>query len=152
MQQDCHNYRKKSCAKCCYPQSNKASHQGKLSSNKKWNSKVRYNYHCSQILSLFKQIKLTERNQRIVAKINKAISKIPIILIKIYRYFISPILGNCCRFYPSCSSYALEAINQHGKYGIWLAIKRILRCNPFSQGGYDPVTVKNAEKPCLQHL
>jgi putative membrane protein insertion efficiency factor len=61
-------------------------------------------------------------------------------LIKAYRYVISPWLGNHCRFYPSCSQYAIEAIEYHGAWrGAWLSIKRLLRCHPFHPGGYDPV-------------
>lgn len=61
-------------------------------------------------------------------------------LIKIYQYTISPLLGPRCRFYPSCSNYALEAIEMYGPFkGGWLAIKRISRCHPFNPGGIDPV-------------
>jgi len=64
-------------------------------------------------------------------------------LIKGYRYMISPWLGNHCRFYPSCSQYAIEAIEYHGAWrGLWLSIKRLLRCHPFHPGGYDPVPKK----------
>ncbi len=60
--------------------------------------------------------------------------------IRAYRYAISPLLGRCCRFYPSCSEYAAEAIQRHGALrGSWLAVRRIGRCHPFHPGGYDPV-------------
>ena len=60
--------------------------------------------------------------------------------IRFYRYAVSPMLGPSCRFHPSCSEYAKEAITKHGLvHGLFLAIKRVLRCNPFSKGGYDPV-------------
>ena len=63
-----------------------------------------------------------------------------IALIRIYQLFISPLLGNHCRFYPSCSQYAREALEQHGVMrGIWLALRRLLRCHPWHEGGIDPV-------------
>jgi hypothetical protein len=61
-------------------------------------------------------------------------------LIKFYQKFISPLKPGNCRFYPTCSNYALEAINKYGSLkGGWMAIKRILSCHPFNSGGYDPV-------------
>ena len=61
-------------------------------------------------------------------------------LIKVYRYAISPLLGPNCRFAPSCSAYALEAIERHGPWaGAWLAFRRIGRCHPWHPGGHDPV-------------
>ncbi|MEX1376464.1 MAG: membrane protein insertion efficiency factor YidD [Eubacteriales bacterium] len=61
-------------------------------------------------------------------------------LIKFYRRAISPLFPPRCRFYPTCSSYALEAIQKHGALkGSYLSIKRILKCHPFHPGGYDPV-------------
>lgn len=57
-----------------------------------------------------------------------------------YQLFISPLLGPRCRFLPTCSAYATEAIREHGAFcGGWLALKRILRCHPLHPGGYDPV-------------
>jgi len=62
------------------------------------------------------------------------------ILIRAYQRLISPLLGPRCRFYPSCSQYALEAVNMHGAArGSWLALRRLARCHPFHPGGYDPV-------------
>ena len=71
-------------------------------------------------------------------------SKIPAhlatFLIKVYRYAISPILPPSCRFHPSCSEYAIEALGKYGFIkGSWLAIKRVARCHPLSAGGHDPV-------------
>lgn len=66
--------------------------------------------------------------------------KLLTLLIRGYRYLISPWLGNHCRFYPSCSHYALDAIEHHGALkGSWLAVARLLRCHPWHPGGYDPV-------------
>jgi len=72
--------------------------------------------------------------------IKKVIRKIVIFPIILYRKIISPLLPNSCRFYPSCSQYAIEAIEKRGIFvGILLASWRILRCNPFSKGGIDLV-------------
>jgi putative membrane protein insertion efficiency factor len=61
-------------------------------------------------------------------------------LIRFYKAAISPWLGANCRFVPTCSEYAMEAIEKHGALkGSWMAAGRILRCNPFCKGGYDPV-------------
>jgi putative membrane protein insertion efficiency factor len=65
---------------------------------------------------------------------------IALALIKAYQLFISPILPRCCRFYPSCSQYAYQAIQRFGFFrGSFLALKRICRCHPFCEGGLDPV-------------
>jgi putative membrane protein insertion efficiency factor len=61
-------------------------------------------------------------------------------LIRVYQLTLSPILGGACRFEPSCSSYAIEAIDRHGAWkGMRLAAARLLRCHPFGSAGYDPV-------------
>jgi uncharacterized protein len=68
------------------------------------------------------------------------VQKILITIIRAYRYLLSPWLGNHCRFHPSCSHYAAEAIEKHGTlHGLWLALRRLLRCHPWHAGGYDPV-------------
>ncbi len=66
--------------------------------------------------------------------------KILIGLIRVYRKFLSPLKKPCCRFYPTCSQYAIEAIGKYGALkGSGKALCRIARCNPFCKGGYDPV-------------
>ncbi|WP_241086896.1 membrane protein insertion efficiency factor YidD [Candidatus Vondammii sp. HM_W22] len=66
--------------------------------------------------------------------------KLILMLVKGYSYLISPLLGNNCRYYPTCSAYTQEAIERHGVLrGLWLGIKRISRCHPFHEGGVDPV-------------
>lgn len=60
--------------------------------------------------------------------------------IRVYRLCISPLFPPCCRFTPTCSQYALEALKKHGPVkGTWLAVKRVARCNPWGGSGYDPV-------------
>ena len=67
-------------------------------------------------------------------------SKLLQLLIRAYQLLLSPFLGNHCRFTPSCSAYAMEAIEKYGSLkGSWLAIKRIGRCHPLCEGGHDPV-------------
>ena len=62
------------------------------------------------------------------------------LLIKVYQWMISPLLGPRCRFYPTCSHYAIEAIDRHGAWrGTRLALKRLVKCHPFHEGGLDPV-------------
>ena len=67
-------------------------------------------------------------------------TKLALLLIKLYQLLISPLFPNCCRFVPSCSSYAYEAVKTHGcAKGLGLSLKRLLRCHPFHPGGWDPV-------------
>ncbi len=67
-------------------------------------------------------------------------SKILISIIRFYQHFISPLLPPSCRFYPTCSQYTIKALEKYGFWrGIILGSKRILRCHPFSDGGYDPL-------------
>jgi len=68
------------------------------------------------------------------------------VLIKGYQWLISPVLPGNCRFYPTCSAYALQAVDDHGPFkGAWLGVKRILRCHPWNDGGYDPVPFRHHE-------
>ncbi|TCO25186.1 hypothetical protein EV200_104222 [Pedobacter psychrotolerans] len=72
--------------------------------------------------------------------LNKAFSWLFLLLIRIYQYAISPMLGANCRFTPTCSQYGIEAIRKHGPFkGGWMAIKRIGRCHPWGKHGHDPV-------------
>lgn len=69
-----------------------------------------------------------------------AVKYLFIALIRLYRLLISPLLGPRCRFYPSCSRYAIEALQKHGlRRGLWLSVRRITRCHPGCPGGVDPV-------------
>lgn len=75
------------------------------------------------------------------------ISKILIAAIRGYRKLISPLKMPCCRFTPTCSEYAIEALQTYGAFkGTMLSLWRILRCNPFCRGGYDPVPPKSPKK------
>ena len=66
--------------------------------------------------------------------------RVLIAIVRGYQYVLSPWWGRQCRFAPSCSHYAIEALERHGAIaGSWLALKRILRCHPWNPGGYDPV-------------
>ncbi|HYA12306.1 MAG TPA: membrane protein insertion efficiency factor YidD [Thermodesulfovibrionales bacterium] len=66
--------------------------------------------------------------------------KVFITLIKLYRFIISPVFPKSCRFIPTCSEYAIEAIEKHGSMrGSYLLLRRLLKCHPFHPGGYDPV-------------
>lgn len=73
-------------------------------------------------------------------QIRKALQLVLIGFIKVYQKTISPLLGPHCRFQPTCSSYAIEAIKAHGiKKGVLLSVKRILKCHPLNPGGHDPI-------------
>jgi len=60
--------------------------------------------------------------------------------LKAYKWILSPVLPSACRFYPTCSEYMREAVERHGAArGVWMGVRRLLRCHPFQAGGYDPV-------------
>ncbi|HET8829275.1 MAG TPA: membrane protein insertion efficiency factor YidD [Pelobium sp.] len=72
--------------------------------------------------------------------LQKLIGSFFLLIIKIYQYLISPLLGSSCRFTPTCSQYGVEAIKKHGAFkGGWLTVKRIARCHPWGNHGHDPV-------------
>jgi len=74
--------------------------------------------------------------------------KILILIIRAYQYLLSPLMGPSCRFYPSCSCYAQEALEHHGVLkGGWLALRRLLRCHPWHPGGVDPVPERSDPNP-----
>ena len=74
-------------------------------------------------------------------------AKALILLIRGYQYFISPWLGGNCRFTPTCSQYAIEAITFHGVIkGLWLTMNRVSRCHPWHPGGYDPVPAARVDQ------
>lgn len=69
-----------------------------------------------------------------------SLARVMVLLIRGYQLFISPLLGPRCRFQPTCSQYAIEALRTHGCFrGSWLAVRRIGHCHPLNPGGYDPV-------------
>ena len=75
-----------------------------------------------------------------------------IAVINVYRWFVSPLLGPNCRFYPTCSCYAQQAIHRHGALrGSWLAVRRIGRCHPWNPGGFDPVPDESTRAPLKPH-
>lgn len=79
-------------------------------------------------------------------QIVNALRTLMCIPIKLYQYMISPMLPRCCRFEPTCSEYALQALKQCGLYkGLWLTCRRLLRCHPWGGQGYDPLSF-NKEK------
>ena len=83
---------------------------------------------------------MTSTEQQETRKRTSAAAWLLIVLLNGYRRFVSPLLAPRCRFYPSCSAYALEAVQLHGALrGSWLATRRLSRCHPFHAGGLDPV-------------
>ena len=84
----------------------------------------------------------TEVNTR-DATVPTMTARVLVVPILWYQRFISPLLGANCRFAPSCSQYAVEALRTHGAArGLWLAVRRLARCHPFHPGGYDPVPAR----------
>lgn len=76
----------------------------------------------------------------ILKETNTLLVKLCICLIRFYQKYISPLTGPTCRFYPTCSQYSIEAFRKYGVFkGMYLTIKRVLKCHPFHPGGYDPL-------------
>ena len=72
--------------------------------------------------------------------IKKFLTNFVVSLINFYKYLISPLLGNNCRYLPTCSEYTKESVKKFGIVsGVWLGLKRIIRCHPWGKGGYDPI-------------
>tara|TARA_X000000368_G_scaffold381719_1_gene338414 strand:- start:13260 stop:13607 length:348 start_codon:yes stop_codon:yes gene_type:complete len=79
--------------------------------------------------------------------LNRLLIALPVALIQLYRLLISPFLGQNCRFEPSCSVYAIDALKVHGVFrGGWFGLRRICRCHPWGGHGYDPVPPANSDK------
>jgi putative membrane protein insertion efficiency factor len=71
-----------------------------------------------------------------------------VLLVRVYQRLISPLFPASCRYVPSCSEYAAQALRRHGMVrGLWLAARRIVRCHPWAEGGDDPVPDRNADEP-----
>jgi uncharacterized protein len=80
------------------------------------------------------------------------IAKLLMALVRGYQLLISPLLPPACRFHPTCSRYAMQALREHGALrGTWLAVRRVLKCHPFHPGGYDPVPRRSASPQHLPH-
>ena len=74
-------------------------------------------------------------------------TRLLVLLLRGYRYAISPLYGQVCRYHPTCSAYALEAVTEHGALrGSWLAVRRIARCHPWAPGGVDPVPPRRRDQ------
>jgi uncharacterized protein len=87
---------------------------------------------------------VVDHSRGILAVVIRAIAAVPrtalILLVRAYQIALSPLLPASCRYYPSCSAYAIEALERHGALrGGWLTLRRLARCHPFRPGGYDPV-------------
>ncbi|MGH9522574.1 MAG: membrane protein insertion efficiency factor YidD [Terriglobales bacterium] len=73
-------------------------------------------------------------------------------MIRLYQRLLSPLLGPACRYTPTCSHYAAEAIEFHGARGVLMAVWRLLRCHPFARGGFDPVPLPKSDVHYSSHL
>ena len=81
-----------------------------------------------------------DKPHALARSLNQTLAQLMLALIGFYRRWISPLTGPSCRFVPTCSGYAVEAVQRHGAMrGSWLTLRRLLRCHPFCEGGFDPV-------------
>ncbi len=95
---------------------------------------------------MWEKIKYLVFENPVSAGVSWLLTGIMILLVKFYRYFISPVLPNSCRYTPTCSAYAIEALKMHGFIkGTILAVMRVSRCNPWGGHGHDPVPPKGAK-------
>ena len=79
-------------------------------------------------------------------------TRLLVLLLRGYRFAISPLYGQVCRYHPTCSAYALEAVTEHGALrGSWLAVRRIARCHPWAAGGFDPVPPRRTDSHGPSH-
>ena len=89
---------------------------------------------------------------RITSALSRVIAWPLLVMIKMYQLLLSPLLGQNCRFYPTCSQYARQALIQYGAFtGSWLAMKRIVKCHPFHPGGIDNVPNKVTQQGCCDN-
>jgi len=81
-----------------------------------------------------------QMSKRADPRLTRGSRQVAIILLTYWNRYISPLFGPACRFHPSCSQYAARAIDRHGLgRGIWLGLRRLLKCHPYNEGGFDPV-------------
>lgn len=85
--------------------------------------------------------------KKVLSAVSRFVSGVLILCVRAYQVTLSPHIGTCCRFEPSCSAYCIEALRTHGALkGCWLAFRRLVRCRPFGPSGYDPVPPRKREQ------
>ena len=102
-------------------------------------------------INKLKNLVISLRVKKILSLLSSFLTVPIFVLIKLYQRFLSPMLGSSCRFYPTCSNYALESYRKYGLVsGSILTIKRLCRCHPFHSGGLDEVPLKNIRPECKE--
>ena len=97
------------------------------------------------------QLFISSKGKKPCNLLSSSLSVPIVVLLKLYQRFLSPVLGSTCRFYPTCSSYALESYQKYGLLsGSMLTIKRLCKCHPFHSGGLDEVPLKNIRPECKE--